>query len=76
MLAFLQFNEDVNLRGRKRVQLDIQQQFVQNPIRIHGSIVRATLGISSDKRPWNKAQAVFSCAADRHSRLGEQCTLW
>ena len=29
---------------------------------VYGYIVRATREISRDKRPWNKAQAVFLCA--------------
>ena len=61
-MVFLWFHDDVNLRERKRVQLDIQQAVARNPVRIRGDIVRATLGISPDKRLWNKAQAVFLCA--------------
>ena len=62
MMVFLWFNEDVNLRERKRVQLDIQQALIRSPVEIHGGIVRATLDISLDKRLWTKAQAVFLCA--------------
>ena len=52
MMVFLLFNEDVNFRGRKRVQLDIQQALIQSLVEIYGA----------DKRPRNKAQAVFLCA--------------
>ena len=37
-------------------------KMVRSLARIHADTVRATLDISPDKRPWNKAQTVFSCA--------------
>ena len=43
MMVFLWFNEDVNLRERKSVQLGIQQALVRSPVVIRGDIVRATL---------------------------------
>ena len=45
MMVFLLFNEDVDLRERKRVQLDIQRSLVRSPVEIHGGVVRATLEI-------------------------------
>ena len=60
-MVFLWFNEDVNSRECKRVQLDIQQALARNPVVIRGDMVRATLEISADKRPWNKAQTIFLC---------------
>ena len=45
MMVFLLFNEDVNFRGRKRVQLDTQQSLIRSPVEVHGGFVRATLEI-------------------------------
>ena len=59
MMVFRCFNDDVIPRERKRVQLDIQQALKLRSVEIRRCNVRATLEISADSRPWNKAQAVF-----------------
>ena len=67
MMTFLWFNEGVTPHEPKRVQLDIQQALVRTSVRIMEDIVRGTLETGPDKRPWNKAQAVF--AVSRGKRL-------
>ena len=67
MMTFLWFNEGVTPHERKRVQLDIQQALARVPVRIKGDIVRAT--IAPDKKPWNKAQAVFPCTMRQNAGL-------
>ena len=69
MMTFLWFNENVTPHERHRVQLDIQQALARTPVEIKGDIVRATLETASDRRPWNKAQAIFLCTMSENPGL-------
>ena len=69
MMIFLWFKNGVTPQDRECVQLDLQQALVCQPISIKGVHVRATLELVSEKRPWNKAQAIFICAMRQHANL-------
>ena len=62
IMVFLWFNESVTPHERKRVQLDIQRALAQTLVKIKVDFVRATLDTAPDKRPWNRAQAIFLSA--------------
>ena len=69
MMVFQWFNEDVNFRERNHVQLDIQQTLARNPVKIRGNVVKVTLEVSPDKRPWSTVQAIFLCAMRKFAGL-------
>ena len=62
MMALLWFKNDFSFWKRKRMQLDIQQMLNVRPVTTRGCHVRATLEISPDTRPWNKARATRDIA--------------
>ena len=59
MRTSLWFRYDVSCLDWKRLQLDIQEELTNKTIQARNWNVRATLETSPDKRPWNKAQAIF-----------------
>ena len=61
-MTFLWFDEKVAPCERKRVQLDFQQALANAPVKIKEEDVL-------EKRPWNKAQAIFICAIREHANL-------
>ena len=58
MMVFLWFKEVVTSMVRNRVQLDLQQALAIAPIKFRDVNVRTTLELQTEKRPWNKAQAI------------------
>ena len=72
MMTFLWFNDGVTPHERNRVQLDVQQALARTPVRIKGDTVRSTLETAPDKRPWNKAQAIFLCTMRDNASLTKE----
>ena len=54
---------------RKRVQLDLHQVLINQPLPFKGANVRATLELDPIKKPWNKAQAIFIGVVREYSEL-------